>query len=174
MSTNIINNYSVNTVYSTERHQGSLASIISRQYRFCAFEPVADDLLPCGVFVTLVADAMGNYRAKPLASANDKVYGVSFYNEQRILVWSDALKAFQYQKDDIVSLIEEGDIFMYSEVAVNIGDDVFARHTANGGLNRIGALANAAGTGLVAIPGAKFVKKTTSAGLTVVSLPDII
>lgn len=169
-----VNQYTVNTEFSTYRHPGSLASVISRQYRFCAFEPVADTALECGVFVTLTPDALGNYRAKHLAAATDKIYGVSYYNEQRIMDWSEPLKAFTYRQDDIVSLIEEGDIFMFAEVAVNAGDDVFTRFAPNGGLTRIGALTNVAGTGVVAVPRAKFLKRMTAPGITQVSLPDLI
>jgi hypothetical protein len=167
--------YNVNTPpYSSGRHAGALWSIMARQYRFCAFEGMAENDLDCGIFVTMVTDAMGINRFKPLSGAGDKIFGVTYLNTQRLLLWNDTRKVFYYQKDEIVSLIEEGDVFMYSETAVNAGDSVFTRHTADGANTRISALANATGTGLVAVPGAKFLKAITAPGIVSVSLPDFI
>ena len=174
MPTNLTNQYLINTEYSTYRYPGTIGSIISRQYRFCAFECTALANLPCGVFVTMSADAMAGNKVKPLSAANDKVFGVSMYNGNIIYDFDAATQNYIYPKDSIVSLIEEGDVFMFAEKAVAAGDDVYARHTADAGNTRIGALSNAAGTGLVLIPGAKFLKAIASPGVTQVSLPDLI
>lgn len=175
MAVNVTPLYSVTTPpYSTNRHAGSLWSIMGRQFRYCAFEGAADTALGCGQFVTATVDALGNYRFKQLSAATDKIFGVSFLNTQRVLTWNSTLEVFEYQADDPVSLIEEGDVFMYAEVAVAAGDPVFTRHAIDAGLNRIGALGKAAGTGLVAVPGAKFLKALAAPGLVPVSLPGII
>ena len=174
MPVNVTNIYKVNTPpYSTDRHAGSLWSIMGRQFRYCAFEGVADVALPCGVFVTATKDALNNYRFKQLSGATDKIFGVSYLNTQRLLTWDDTNKVFMYSADDLVSLIEEGDIFMYAEAAVEAGDTVYSRYAADAALTRIGATAPAAGTGLVQTT-AKFLKSLTAPGIVPVSLADII
>lgn len=175
MATGISLTYNVNTApYSSDRHIGTLWSIMGRQFRFCAFEGLAENDLTCGQFVTMVTDTLGINRFKPLAAAADKIFGVTYVNHTQLLLWNDTVKAFYYEKDKIVSLIEEGDVFMYAETAVGAGDPVFTRHTADGANTRIGALAGAAGVGLVQVPGAKFLKAKSAPGIVPISLPDII
>jgi hypothetical protein len=176
MPTSINNVYPVTTPpFVPEKFQGMIISLMGRQYRFCAFEPLAAVDLEAGVFVTGTTDALGNFNVQKPTSTAAKILGVTLLNFQRVLTWDASLGVFKYPAFSMVSLVEEGDIVMYSEVSVDVGDSVYFRHTVNGGLNRIGALANVAGTGLDLAPaGTKFLEKTTSPGLVRVSLPDII
>lgn len=174
MAVNVGDGYGVDTVYFSERNQGALWSIMHREFRFCAFEPIADDIIECGVFVTLAVDALGVNRLRHLSATTDKIIGVTYLNTQRLLNYDSVLKAYTYAENDIVSLIEEGDLFMYSEVAVQVGDPVFTRFAVDGTKARIGAVANVAGAGLKDTGGSKFLKSLSTPGLVPVSISDII
>lgn len=175
MATGINLTYAVNTPpIQPEKWQGQIISLMGRQYRFSSIEPLADGVLEAGVVVTGTVDALGVMRvSKPTATAA-RILGVSVLNFQRILEWDAVLNVFKYADDDMVTLIEEGDVVMYAEVSVDPGDPVWFRHTANGGNTRIGALGKATGTGLDLLSGAKFLDKTAAPGLVRVSLPDLM
>jgi hypothetical protein len=175
MATNINPDYSPKTPpISTERHLGSLASGSQKQFRFCMLEPIADETngIPCGSFFTGSYDAMGVFRAKLPSQANDKIFGLVYHNIQRLLDWDETLKAFKYPKGEIVTGLNEGDVFSYTEAACNPGDKVYQRIAVDGSLDRIGSLANAAGTGLLEIPGAKFISKMSAPGQCIISVQD--
>lgn len=175
MATSINLSYNVNTPpIVPEKWQGQLISLAGRQYRFSTFEPYASGDLEAGVFVTIATDALGVNRVSKPTTTGAKIVGVTLLNFQRVLSWDSVLSAHKYVSGDIVSLIEEGDIVMYAEVAVDIGDPVYLRHTVDTGLTRIGALGKAAGTGKDLVPNAKFLEKTSAPGLVRVSLIDII
>ena len=167
--------YAVNTPpIQPEKWQGQIISLMGRQYRFSSIEPLANGTLEAGVVVTGTVNALGVMRvAKPTATGT-RILGVSVLNFQRILTWDNTLSAFKYADGDMVTLIEEGDVVMYAEVAVDPGDPVWFRHTADGGLTRIGALGKATGTGKDLLPGAKFLDKTSAPGLVRLSLPDLM
>lgn len=175
MATGINLTYDVNTPpINSEKWQGQIISLMGRQYRFCSFEPIANGVLEAGVVVTGAVDALGVMRVNKPNAANARVLGVSALNFQRVLTWNETLSVFQYADNDMVTLIVEGDIVMYSEVSVDPGDPVYFRHTADGNLSRIGALSNTTGNGKDLLPGAKFLDKTNGAGLVRVSLADLI
>ena len=88
-----------------------------------------------------------------------------------------AAEEFGYPEgsDVLVEYMTMGDIVMYSEVAVEAGDPVFARHTASGGNTVLGRVRNAAdSTNTVAIPGFSFAQSTTGAGLVAVTVDGVI
>jgi hypothetical protein len=175
MATGINLTYNVNTApIVPEKWQGQIISLIGRQYRFSTFEPLANGALEAGVFVTGSVDSLGVLNVSKPTTAGTKILGVTALNFQRFLTWDSVLNCFNYADKDIVTLVQEGDIVMYAEVAVDIGDPVFLRHTSDTGLTRIGALSKTSGTGKEAIPGAKFLEQTSAAGLVRVSLPDLI
>lgn len=175
MAINLTNTYSVTTPpYQTDMELGSLYTIAHRQFRYCALEAFNDSTLQAGVFVTLETNSLGVNIAKQLSSAVDVIYGVSYLNNLNIATWNNTLGAFEFPSGTNISIISEGDVWMYAEAAVTVGSSVYTRHTADGLLTRIGALAGAAGTGLIAVPGVKFLKTLTASGKVPVSLPDII
>lgn len=121
--------------------------------------------LPFGRFVIKLAsgvDAVGL-----ISAAGQTVLGVSVKND-RLYVPSGGVEGFQIGEQ--VDVLTMGDIWVPCEVAtVRPDQPVFVRHTANGGLNVIGGVANAAGTGLEAVPGAKF-KSIRYSGLATITL----
>ncbi len=61
--------------------------------------------------------------------------------------------------------IKVGVIWVPFETTATQDDPVYCRHTVNGGLTVIGGFANAAGTGLSLVAGAKVLDTITAAGL---------
>lgn len=53
-----------------------------------------------------------------------------------------------------VTVVRKGNIFVACEGSITAGASLFWRHTVNGALNQVGAIAGAAGTGLAALPSA--------------------
>lgn len=175
MAINLTNTYPVTTPpYQTGMEIGSLYTIARRQFRYCAFEAFNDAVLQAGVFLTLAANALNTNIAKQLSSADDVIYGVSYLNNLNIATFNSTLGVFEFPIGTNISIISEGDVWMYAEAAVTMGGKVYTRHTADAGFTRIGALAGAAGAGLVEVPGAKFLKTIAAPGKVPVSLPDII
>lgn len=174
MPTGINLSYNVNTPPITpDKWQGQIISLANRHFRFSTLEPFSNGVLEAGVVVTGTVDSLGVLKVAKPTSTGQRILGVTLLNFQRLLTWNST-GYFQYPDNDLVTLVTEGDIVMYSEVAVDPGDPVFFRHTVNAGLNRIGALNKASGTGLDSLPGAKFLDKTAAAGLVRVSLSDLI
>jgi hypothetical protein len=176
MPTNITNVYPVQTApLIPEKFQGMIISLMNRQYRFCAFEPMTGTTpVEAGVFVTGAVDVLGNTIVTKPIVAGAKILGVTLLNFQRILTWDVAQNCFLYPPNTIVSLLEEGDTVMYAETAVDVADPVYFRVSANAALTRIGAVTNATGVGLDLSPRAKFLEKTSAPGLVRVSIADII
>jgi hypothetical protein len=75
-----------------------------------------------------------------------------------------------YGAKDQVPIVRTGVVWVPVEAAVAQDDPVYCRHTVNGGLNVIGGFANAAGTGLALVAGAKFIDTVSAAGLARVKL----
>lgn len=162
----VVPGYNVNTApLAAPRTQGQVISLMNiDQMRYCAFEPFSSGELPCGVVVTGTTNSMGKTTVTQPTSAGSLLLGVTIWNQQRILTYDNTLNVYKYRADDMVSLLEEGDIVMYSEVATEVGQPVYFRHTADAALNVIGAISNVAGTGLELLPRAKFLEKA-NAGL---------
>jgi hypothetical protein len=123
-------------------------------------------VIPYGVFVRL--DSATN-SVRPLSATGQTLLGVTVQNNALAHTYIDsAVKGVQI--DDYVDAMTHGDVFVSCETpAARPGDPVFVRHTANGGLGVIGGVANAAGTGLDAVPQARFVS-TVSNGLAVINV----
>lgn len=178
--------YPVNTPpLVPEKLQGMRITQSAAQFKFSNFEGMAgDDVITIktgetktgiesGVFVTAVSNALGDLTFKKLTAASDKIYGFTFLNFQRALLWSESLHCFFYQKGDEVTLVTEGDYVGYSEKPVETLDPVYQRIAVDGTNTRIGALSNAAGTGLMLIPGAKFIEKISAPGRADITLQDL-
>jgi len=69
-------------------------------------------------------------------------------------------------------LLTRGQIWLVSESAFTVNDDVYVRHTANGGLTQKGAVTSGAGTttGCRKLVGARVVLNSTAAGVVLVEL----
>jgi len=78
--------------------------------------------------------------------------------------------AGMYIAKDQIPVLRTGVIWVPFEAAANQDDPVYCRHTANGGLNVIGGFANAAGTGLALVTGAKVLDTIAAAGLARIKL----
>ncbi len=145
------------------RTQGMVISLMNiNQMRYMAFEAFSPSnvAIPCGVFLTGTTDAMGKTILTQPTAPGSNILGASIWNQQRFLNWNAVNGYYEYQPNDLVSLLEEGDIVMYSEVAVDVGQPVYNRIAVNGALTRIGGLSNAAGTGLELVPRARFLEKS--------------
>lgn len=69
-------------------------------------------------------------------------------------------------------LLTQGQIWVTSESAFALGDDVYVRHTANGGLTQKGAVTSGAGTttGCRKLTGARVVYASTAAGVVLLEV----
>lgn len=79
--------------------------------------------------------------------------------------------AAAYLAGDQISILEEGFIPVVVEEAVAYNDDVFVRHTANGGNTTLGAFrTDADSSNAVQVPNAKFKSATAGAGVALIRL----
>lgn len=175
MAINLTNTYPVTTPPMTvDGELGSLSAITHRQFRYSTFECYNDAVLQAGVFVTLAPNSVGKNIAKKPTLATDAIYGVSYLNTLNVAKYNTTLGVYEFPVDTSISLITDGDIWMYSESSVTMGGKVFMRHAVDAALTRIGALAGTAGTGLVEVSGARFLQSKSAPGRVVVSLLGII
>jgi hypothetical protein len=157
---------------------GNLVDIYDQRSRFVVSRFTANTDLIVGAFAAPIATAAshplyGYTRIEIPTATGAKIMGAVVINPTKGFdhyVWDETLGIWKYKAGKIVSLVTDVDLYMYSEVTVNVGDDVYFRHTANAGLTRIGALANAAGTGLDKHPTAKFIEKISAPGPVAVRL----
>lgn len=109
-----------------------------------------------------------------LPSATGGVFmGLAVLNDQ----WGQSEADLQaglapgYKPGQPIGLATFGDWFVYAEVAVNVNDPVYFRHTAAAAPNdAIGRYRNAATTGFDQVPKARFLDKSTGAGLVRINL----
>lgn len=153
-----------------EKWQGQIISLSPRKYRFCTLEPFSNGELEAGVVVTGEVDSLGFLRVNKPTTTGAKILGVTVLNFQRILLWDNDLNCFKYMNNDMVTLITEGDIVMFSESSANPGDPVYFRYAADVNLPTIGAISNTSGNGKDLLPGAKFLDKLSNPGLVRVGL----
>lgn len=144
------------------RTQGQVISLMNiDQMRFMAFEPFSGASgIPCGVVVSATTNTMGKTVVTQPTVAGQPLIGVTIWNQQRLLDYNSVLGQYVYKPDDLISLLEEGDVVMFSEIAVDVGQPVYSRLVADAALTRIGAISNTAGAGLELIPRAKFLEKS--------------
>lgn len=158
--------------YTEEKRQGYLVDIYGRKTRNVIVRAITDVILPCGVFVAKTGESMGAYNKVGMpTAAGAKILGMATFQRGFTHDWDDVNKYMTYRPGQLVAYATEGDYWMYSETTAEVNDNVFFRHTANAGLNRIGAIANAAGTGLDAAPiHIRYLEKLTAPGLVAVKL----
>ena len=77
-----------------------------------------------------------------------------------------------YLPDASVPMLTQGSIWVTSESAFAIGDDVYVRHTANGGLTTKGAVTSGAGvtTGCRKLTGARVLQSSSASGVVLLSV----
>jgi hypothetical protein len=83
---------------------------------------------------------------------------------------SGALDAYTPQKT--MPMLTRGTFWCVSESAFAVGDDVFVRHTVNGGLTQKGAVTSGAGvtTGCRKVTGARVLRASTAAGIVLLEI----
>lgn len=109
-----------------------------------------------------------------LPSATGGVFaGIPVLNDQWGQSEADMIAGLPpgYKPNQPIGLATFGDWWVYSEVAVNVNDPVYFRHTAAAAPNDvIGRYRNAATTGFDLIAKARFLDKSTGAGLVRINL----
>ncbi len=158
--------------FEESKYQGNLCTVYDQRTRHVLAQSIAKEELEVGVFITI--DGLhpldqAAYVTKPRID-NQKILGMSVRNKVSILKWDAVLKCYKYPIGEEVNYATTGDWYMYSEIAVSKLDDVYYRITADGANTRIGALSNAAGTGLVKHPTAQFAEFISEPGLVAVTL----
>jgi hypothetical protein len=165
--------YSVFTPPTTEeKRQGFSVDLYNQKTRQVVSRATANAALEVGVFVfNAGVDALGKFAKldKPTVTGKN-ILGVSVFHRAFTLDWDETLKAYKYKQGSLLAFADEGNYYMYAEVPVDIGEKVYFRHTVDAALNRIGAVANAAGTGLDLHPYATFAEKITAPGLVAVKV----
>ena len=156
------------TGYSKPGSAGQIASL-NLFHIYQALAPLINrtgDVIPYGRFARI--DTAANSIA-PLSATGQTLAGVTVQNNAQATTTVDSA-VIGIQPNDFGDLMTHGDIWVECEVpTVRPGEPVFVRHTANGGLNKIGAVANAAGTGLDAVPQARFAS-TASDGIAIINV----
>jgi hypothetical protein len=88
----------------------------------------------------------------PTAATGDTVIGATIASHSIPQQSSNYIITNNFRPFDPMPILNQGTIVLEAEVAIGAYDTLFYRHTANGALNKIGAVAPAAGTGLLALP----------------------
>lgn len=154
--------------YSKPGTAGQIASL-NLFHIYQAIPPLVNrtaSVIPYGVFVRLDPTTRS---IAPLSATGQTLLGVTVQNDAAAQTYLDSTTK-GIQVNDFGDVMTMGDIFTRCETPLaRPGEPVYVRHTANGGLNVIGAVANAAGTGLDLVPQARFVS-TVSDGLVVIQV----
>jgi hypothetical protein len=144
---------------STTHFEGSLAEPVSelRSGR------VAEVAIPAG---RAVCPGTGAHKLKLPTSAAEvaKCYGIS------VLMPLKSESGTDFAIGEAVLYLEEDEIWVWSETAVNDGDPALVRHTANGGNTVLGRFRAGADTGAALLPGVRFTSTRADAGLAKVRI----
>ena len=137
-----------------EQYEGMIPSMSNKTLRYCAAENIAQGNMAYGSVVSRVL-ASPRLVTTPTATAA-RVSGIVVANLQRApLIVNNIMFV---RAGEPVTVLEEGDIVMFSETAAKRGDQVFFRFAANAGLTRISAIAPAAGIGLDPLRGGVYLQ----------------
>lgn len=137
-----------------EQYEGMIPSLSPKTMRYCAAENVAQVNMPHGSVVSRVL-ASPRLVTQPTATAA-RVSGIVVANMQRATIPINGVLCVK--AGDPVTVLEDGDIVMFSEVAAKRGDQIFFRFAVNAGLTRLGAIAPAAGIGLDPLRGGVYLQ----------------
>lgn len=157
--------------FEETKYQGKLVTVFDQRTRHTLINAVADGTLEAGVFIASTGSELygATTVAKPTATGSN-ILGLSVVSKGYIMTWNNTLETFEYTDGSTVSYTTKGDWYVYSEVPTAVGDPVYFRHTADGGLTRIGAISNVAGTGKDLHPTAKILETITAPGLVAISV----
>lgn len=119
-------------------------------------------------------DDDGNFLIKLIdANSPGDVLGISMYTattEKGQVTGLGQQVAAEYPGGHAVNVCRAGRIYVEAESEIDVGDDVYVRHTADGALDQLGVFAGGAGTGLVELPGCRWVQGTRDDGIAVLQL----
>lgn len=153
--------------YSQPYQAGQIASLnnLAIYQAIPGLRNLTVNAIPYGRFVRIITATSG---VELPSATGQTMAGVTIMNSSNNDFFDSAVHGVQPQ--DYADVLSVGDVCVSCEVTTaKPGDPVFVRHTANGGLNVIGGVANAAGTGLDAVASARFVS-TVSNGLAVINV----
>lgn len=123
-------------------------------------------VIPFGRFVRY--DSANNTVALPSATGQT-IIGATVQNQYK-QPFLDSSGTAGIPVGDLADVLTKGYVWMFCETnTVKPNDPVYVRHTVNGALNQLGAVANVAGTGLDLLPGARFAS-TASGTIAIVNV----
>lgn len=127
---------------------------------------ITDEIL-FGVAVADIAADEGTIQLP--ASSAAKIAGVAM---RSLTVEEGAASADNtYPADSMVAVVKKGRIWVVVEKAVAVDDDVYVRHTANGGNTQLGAFRDDSDTNrAIQITNARFITSTSGSGIAVVEI----
>lgn len=162
--------------YLKDYFPGMLASLITTDLRSTIPELVAGSNAVCGTLCNVTTNSTNLVIGNTFVTGNTNPLGIIVYNPNRI--YSSNLtnldNALIYTEGDPLTVITQGDVVMFAEVAVKVGEPVFYRTATNGASLTIPhKVTNVTGTGVVALEGARFMQSITSAGLVVVHIDNV-
>lgn len=160
----------LNTTYSEQA--GGIAGLIADNTRGMviesAYQAEASAEIAFGRMVqysTGIVDPAKPSKALNLSGAPTLLGGVVVFGheyERRTQLGDTGVKP-----KNLLSIMRRGRIWVVTEEAVDVTDDVYYRHTASGG-NTPGSFRNDADSATAAkLYGARYLKKTTAAGITI-------
>jgi len=119
--------------------------------------------IPFGRAVQLVGESDdGSFLVKLLSeNAPADVLGISMYTattEKGRATGVGETIAAEYPGGHELNVGREGRFYVEVEADVSVGDSVYVRHTADGALDKLGAFAGASGSGLVELPGCRWLQ----------------
>lgn len=137
-----------------EQYEGMIPSLVNKTLRYCADENLALVNIPYGSVVSRVPTS--KFQVTQPTTAAAKIAGICVGNMQRSPVIVAGV--MNVRAGEPVTILENGDIVMHSEIAAKRGDQVYFRFAVDAGKTRIGAIANAAGIGLDPLRGGVFLQ----------------
>lgn len=157
-----------------EQYEGMIPTLVNKTMRYCADENLALVNIPFGAVVSRVTSSKFQV-TQPTATAA-RIAGICVGNMQRSPITIGGV--MHVRATDPVTVLENGDIVMYSEAAGKRGDQVYFRYAVDAGRTRLSAIANAAGTGLDPLRGGIYLQDCTAGSLVWIkydlTLPAIV
>lgn len=131
--------------------------------------------MPAGVFVAQGTTNQSAISLVAASGAGGKIAGVVISTFSRDPGNTGATlsgSADAYLPDSALPLLTSGSIWVTSESAFALGDDVYVRHTANGGLTTKGAVTSGAGvtTGCRKLTGARVLQSSSASGVVLLAV----
>ncbi len=130
--------------------------------------------VPAGIFMAQGTAGRGAILLTAASGAGGKIAGVVLNTFSRDPGNVDASLSATgaYLAGASMPLVTRGPIWCTSESAFALGDDVYVRHTANGGLTQKGAVTSGAGTttGCRKLTGARVLHASTASGVVLLEV----